>query len=489
MEYESLIEKLKGYAESDYYPFHMPGHKRRGDMFPFPNPYDIDITEIEGFDNLHRPEGILKDSMSRAAGIYGSDCTYYLVNGSTCGVLSAICACVKPGEAFLMARNSHKAAYHAVFINNLNPVYVYPDIWGEYRLSGGIDPARAERILEKEKGIRAVYLTSPTYEGMVSDVEKIASLAHEYGIPLIVDEAHGAHLPFGGADFPRSALDCGADLVIQSLHKTLPALTQTAVLHVKSRLIRPEQIERYLSLFQSSSPSYVLLSSIDSCVAFMEREGRERLKEFGERLKRWEAAADYKRLSIVPFHKPFPRGTAGRDPSKLLISTLKAGISGTALARIMRGRYHLEPELACEEYVLLMTSFMDREEGLLRLAAALSKIDGVLQIKGVKIPAKNATDGLTCCGKTIRCMSIFEAGHAPCREVLLEDAAGCVSGGFLTVYPPGVPAVVPGELITKELADLLQANKEAGQTVEGLSDKHKVFVVAERPPGKKVITQ
>lgn len=483
MEYEPLIEKLKRYADSDCYPFHMPGHKRRGDIFPFPNPYDIDITEIEGFDNLHRPEGILKASMSRAAGIYGSDFTYYLVNGSTCGILSAICACVKPGETFLMARNSHKAAYHAVFINNLNPVYAYPEIWGEYRLSGGIDPAQAERILEKEKGIRAVYLTSPTYEGMVSDVEKIASLAHKYGIPLIVDEAHGAHLSFGGDAFPKSALDCGADLVVQSLHKTLPSLTQTAVLHLKSRLIRPEQIERYLSLFQSSSPSYVLLSSIDSCVAFMEREGRERIKEFGERLKRWEAATDFKRLSLVPFKKPLPQGTAGRDPSKLVISTLKAGISGTALARILRERYHLEPELACEGHVLLMASFMDREEGLTRLAAALSEIDGTLQIKGVKIPAEKGARCLTCCERTIRCMSIFDAGHAPCGEVPLEDAAGCVSGGFLTVYPPGVPAVVPGELITKELADLLQANKEAGQTVEGLSAEHKISVVAERLPG------
>lgn len=484
MREDDLLNRLKDYAESDFYPFHMPGHKRREDILSFPNPFAVDITEIAGFDNLHHPEGILRASMNRAARLYGSDRTYYLVNGSTCGILSAICACVKPGGTLLMARNSHKSAYHAVFLNNLDPVYVYPEIWEEYRLQGGVDAEQIRRILREETGIRAIFLTSPTYEGIVSDVAAIASLAHKKGIPLIVDEAHGAHLVFGGEEFPRSALDCGADLVVQSLHKTLPSLTQTAVLHLKSSLISPEQVERYLSLFQSSSPSYVLLASMDCCIEFMEREGRDRMKELGERLRRWEAAAEFGRLSLLP-SASCPPGAVGRDPSKLVISTLKAGISGVDLARRLREQYHLEPEMACEGHVLLLASLLDTEEGLNRLAFALSEIDGVLQDKEILNKAAFENKVLPRLDRMIRCMSIFEAGHAACRMADLEEAAGCVCGGFLTVYPPGVPAAVPGELITKELVKLIRSGRELGLTVEGLSAKglpgeNQIPVVAER---------
>lgn len=483
MREDDLLNRLKDYAESDFYPFHMPGHKRREDILSFPNPFAVDITEIAGFDNLHHPEGILRASMSRAARLYGSDRTYYLVNGSTCGILSALCACVKPGGTFLMARNSHKSAYHAVFLNNLNPVYVYPEIWKEFGLQGGVDPKQIQRLLREETEIQAIFLTSPTYEGIVSDVEAIASLAHKKGIPLIVDEAHGAHLSFGGEEFPGSALDCGADLVIQSLHKTLPSLTQTAVLHLKSSLIRPEQVERYLALFQSSSPSYVLLASMDHCIDFMEREGRGRMKVFGERLTQWEAEADLKRLSLLS-SRSCPPGAFGRDPSKLVISTIKAGISGPDLARRLREQYHLEPEMVCEGYVLLLTSLFDTEEGLNRLAAALSEIDGVLQGREILNKVSFEYKAVPLQEKMIRCMSIFEAGHAACRMAALEEAAGCVCGGFLTVYPPGVPAAVPGELITEELVNHIRSSRELGMTVEGLSVKG---LPEEGLPGENII--
>lgn len=289
-----LISRLKRYAESDACPFHMPGHKRQsgeGMREEFPNPFAIDITEIDGFDNLHHPEGILKESMDWAASVYGTAKTWYLVNGSSCGILSAISACVHPGGRILMSRNCHKSAYHGVILNQLKTDYVYPQILPGLWIQGGILAEDVEKMLQKNPDTEAVLIVSPTYDGMVSDVQAIADIVHRYGLPLIVDEAHGAHFPFGGEEFPVSAVDCGADLVIQSLHKTLPSLTQTAVLHLtregaQSGRIDIGRVERYLQIYQTSSPSYVLMASIESSIYEMEKSGREQMEVLAERLRR-----------------------------------------------------------------------------------------------------------------------------------------------------------------------------------------------------------
>ena len=235
---ELLIERLKKYRRLDMYPFHMPGHKRaEGIKLSFPDPFSVDITEIDGFDNLHHPEGILKDSMEWASSLYGSDRTWYLVNGSTCGLLSAISAAVSHGGKILVSRNCHKAVYHGIYLNHLEAVYVYPQPVPGLGIQGGILPEDVENALKNDPDIQAVLIVSPTYDGIVSDVEAIAKIVHKAGLPLIVDEAHGAHFAYGDA-FPKSALELGADAVIQSVHKTLPSLTQTALLHVKNN--RPD---------------------------------------------------------------------------------------------------------------------------------------------------------------------------------------------------------------------------------------------------------
>ena len=185
-----LDHKLQAYADSDYYPFHMPGHKRT-DKLEFPNPYSMDITEIEGFDNLHHPEGILKESQIRAAELFGSKAAFYLINGSTSGILSAISAALPPRGTLLMSRNSHKSAYHAAYLRELNTIYLMPAAT-EFGISGSISPASVEQALQENPGIGAVFITSPTYDGIVSDIQAIADIAHSHNLPLIVDEAHGA---------------------------------------------------------------------------------------------------------------------------------------------------------------------------------------------------------------------------------------------------------------------------------------------------------
>ena len=194
MRNRTLLEELKQYSGEDYYPFHMPGHKRN--LFDFPNPFSVDITEIEGFDNLHCPEGILKDCMEYASQVYQSGETRFLVNGSTCGILSAVCGLTGKKGRILMSRNCHRSTYNGVFLNELKSEYIYPQIIPEFGIQGGILPEDVEKSLKKYPDIQAVLIVSPTYEGVVSNISEIARIVHRAGVPLIVDEAHGAHFPF-----------------------------------------------------------------------------------------------------------------------------------------------------------------------------------------------------------------------------------------------------------------------------------------------------
>ena len=242
---EYLYEKLTAYGNSDYYAFHMPGHKRNMELMRARLPYNIDITEIDGFDDLHHAEGLLKELQENAARVFQAEETHYLVNGSTVGLLSAVMGCTERGGRILMARNCHKSVYNAVYMNELRPVYIYPEFSEETDLNGEIHVDQIKKLLEEYEDIQVVVIVSPTYEGVVSDIEAIAEIVHEYKIPLIVDEAHGAHFGFHSY-FPQNANTQGADVVIHSLHKTLPSLTQTALLHIKDK-----KLFAYASIQQS----------------------------------------------------------------------------------------------------------------------------------------------------------------------------------------------------------------------------------------------
>lgn len=479
-----LLRKLSEYSAADYYPFHMPGHKRQVDLgiTSFPNPFSVDITEIDGFDNLHYAEGILKKSMERAAAIYGADRTFYLINGSTSGILSAICGLTEPGDRILMARNSHKSAYHALVLNQLEPVFIYPQKVDGYPIQGGISAVEIEKALldNRQKGdkpIRAVFITSPTYEGIVSDVQEIARLSHQYGIPLIVDEAHGAHFGFAEG-FPKSAVQCGADIVIQSLHKTLPALTQTALLHLKGDLVASEQMERYLSIFQSSSPSYVLLASIENCITYMDREGKLRLLAYSLELKKWmERAQQLKYIKILDDTVCNEREIKARDLSKIVLFPKDCSLNGTQLAERLREEYHLEPEMTCGNYVLLMTSMMDTREGMDRLWQALTGIDQEIAQKShgceLWLPDPVTPTWTNVLDRAMIPSKAWQSRKSYCE---LQAASGEISGSFITVYPPGVPMLIPGEVITEEAVRLILENLKLGLSVEGLSERNKILV-------------
>lgn len=479
MKDRELLQELQKYAETDYYPFHMPGHKRN--LLDFPNPYSIDITEIEGFDNLHCPEGILKDCMDHASRVYQSGETRFLVNGSTCGILSAVCGLTDRGGRILMSRNCHRSSYHGVFLNGLQIEYLYPQIVSKFGIQGGILPEDVDKSLKKYPDIQAILIVSPTYEGIVSDIAEIARIAHGAGVPLIVDEAHGAHFPFarqGG--FPVSALELGADVVIQSLHKTLPSFTQTAVIHMRKGFQGTEKIEKYLSVFQTSSPSYLFMASMDRCIRMMDADQGERLKKLADAVREVRRLSEtFSCLNILPLDLHGVSGIYDIDPSKLVISLKGTGLSGKWLSDRLRRGYHLEMEMSGLDYVLAMTSPFDREEGFWRLKKALSEIDeeietmvsrrqqddrGVEHLQGLRREAP---------------LSIYEAWNAKTEQVALKESEGKVSSEFVYIYPPGIPAIAPGEKITGEIIELIEKYKDQGLAVQGTSDgtAEKILIV------------
>ena len=549
---ENLYEKLSSYAESDYYGFHMPGHKRNRNVTGVSLPYGIDITEIEGFDDLHHAKGFLKQAQERAAEVFHGEETCFLINGSTVGILSAVLGCTQRGDKILMARNCHKSVYHAVYMNELEAEYLYPVF--DRELNGEVRPEDVQRILEEEriiaeKGkrtnsemkkrvnserekrtdsemkkrvnsekktrissekekIRAVVITSPTYDGVVSDVARIAEIVHAYGIPLIVDEAHGAHFGFHPY-FPENSNVKGADVVIHSIHKTLPALTQTALIHMNGIFADREKIKKYLHILQTSSPSYILMAGIDACVGWLGSEKKDAaFDDYVKLLK--ETRNQLKKLRHLQMIE-----TENFDFSKSVISVKGTRYSGRELYKLLLEKYHLQMEMAAGTYVLAMTSVGDIREGFQRLVQALHEIDGNLEkenglplsgidrnlekenepilsviVKKLKeenpwplseseltLDSENGGIGLTAAGIP-RLEQVFSSSKAeqagkqnPESVSALPWSCCCgkISMEYAYIYPPGIPLIVPGERISEEVIARIEEYSRMGFDIEGMN--------------------
>ncbi|MBO5112169.1 MAG: aminotransferase class I/II-fold pyridoxal phosphate-dependent enzyme [Lachnospiraceae bacterium] len=485
----NLFEELKTYGESDFYPFHMPGHKRNPDSGFLPEMYKIDITEIDGFDNLHHAEGIIKNAQEKAASLYHSKETFYLINGSTVGILTSIAALSDRGKKLIMARNCHKAVYHGAFLNQLETEYIYPKMIEEFGISDGITAQQVEdkiqEIILREgisdeqagKLIAGIVVTSPTYDGILSDVNSIVKIAHNYGIPVIVDQAHGAHFGFHSA-FPENAVSDGADLVIHSTHKTLPAPTQTALLHYNSLLVSLETVKKYLRIYQSSSPSYVLMAGIDSCMDFVKREGQERLEQLLiSRKELSERSKELKKIKIYP--SMLERGINGHDiskiffqgteePGRLLISVRGSGFTGQQLYDVLRETYHLQMEMCASDYVIAILSMMDRKEGFDRLWKALSETDKLLTNTEKNTKEEKTQFPEYCHFQPDAVLKISDAYMAEEESVPLREAKGRIVSEFVNLYPPGIPLLVPGEKIDDKMIPMIEAYLDNGYAVQGI---------------------
>ena len=491
-----LYQKLNTYGEDDFYPYHMPGHKRRlfGEM-----PGDImkiDITEIDGFDNLHQPEEILKELQEKAAQLYGAEESFYLINGSTCGILSAISAALPMGGHLLMARNCHKSAYHAAYLRNLTLSYLYPAVLEEYDICDAVTPKQVREALEAEPDIGAVLIVSPTYEGRIADIQEIARVVHEKGIPLIVDEAHGAHLglyetsrschheegnyPF----FAANSCQLGADLVIHSVHKTLPAMTQTALLHVNGSLIDRERLRRFLHIYQSSSPSYVLMASIENALQLVCEQGKQLFADFRNNyLEMLEQLSACEHLQFVPL-------SAGQDIGKLVISTKKIGLPGKKIYDILLQKYHLQLEMAAGSFCLAMFTIGDTKEAYERMVQALLAVDKDIADGRIRVAdsligeeSHSAENGHIAgagtenkSGKlypkdTTHTIPLAKAWDMEWEQVPLQEAVGRHAAEFINLYPPGVPLLVPGEVLNEQQIRQIAGYLAQGLNVQGVSEE------------------
>lgn len=430
----------------------MPGHKRSA-RFEYLSHVGggLDITEIDGFDDLNCPEEIFADSERLAAELWGSRRCLYSVNGSSGAILASVRAALlsSGSKRVVMARNCHKSVYHAVELCGADVTYIKPAC-GEYGICLSVEPEEVRRALEKE-GSALVIITSPTYEGVLSDVGAISAVCREYGVPLLVDEAHGAHLGLYGI-FPDGAVKAGADIVVQSIHKTLPSLTQTALLHVCSEAVPYGEICRQMAIFQTSSPSYLLSASIDGAVRYLaSEEGRRNLTEwYGEAVRMRDALCGLDNIRVF-------RGGDGVydvDVSKAVLS------GGVRLAEYLREYHKVELEMTSASYVIAMTGAGDDSVSLERFVQAVKAADAELG-DAIKTPI----EGVDPSHVPSRDISSWEAVRLQSERMPLDRAVGCICGEYVYAYPPGVPILVPGETVDLASVENVRALEAGGVSV------------------------
>lgn len=462
------------------YPFHMPGHKL-GRLSPLngQNLFKLDVTEVDGTDQLFHSSGIIYEAQKQASELYESLETFFLINGSSCGLLSAISACSKPDGKIIISRNSHKSVYNAILLNRLDPIYIYPDEINEYHLLGGIDPKTVEEALKNEPEICCVVITSPTYEGFTSDIASISDVIHRHGKILIVDEAHGSHFKFNEY-FPKTALECGADIVIHSLHKTLPAFTQSALLHVNSNRVDREKIKQYLEIYQSSSPSYILMSGIDSCLKLIKDSGSNYFTHFIEALDSFRNKVEQlNNLKLINKEIIGKYNITGVDSSKLLFAGKKRAINGKQVERTLREQYQIQVEMAMQSSFLALTTIADQTSAFEQFFKALKDLDQRMQLdfnnilnepfEGVNKQQHQTTindSGMILQGEKF--FTPYEVSQMPLENILLKDSYNRICGQFVSIFPPGIPILIPGEKIKEVQIRLLKDYIIQGFSIIGI---------------------
>lgn len=461
-----LIDGLKKYIKEENIRMHMPGHKAKAlktivDLLP-----ELDLTEVRGVDNLHKARGIIKESQDYAARVFKAKHSFYSVNGTTGGIYASVVSQTSPGDKVLIARDSHKAVYQSLILGNLECDYLYPKYDVDNAMLIDIDKEGLEEKLKNDKDIKLVVVNYPSYYGVASDIEGIRKVVHKYGRILLVDEAHGSHLAFH-QDLPKSALEAGADIVIQSTHKTLPAFTQSSIVHVGTDRVDLEKLKLNMQIFQTTSPSYILLSSIDYAVDYMDKHG---YKELNRIIKKIDEISDYlEKLPNVTIYngRNIKMPPYDFDKTKFLFKI--DGISGTRLEEILRDDYKIQVELSDHYYCLALLTALDQDGDLEELKFAIEDIS-----KNDKY-RRNLYDKKILDIRTIKPKIILpshKAFYSDKISVQLKDSVNKICGEFIIPYPPGIPILTPGEEITEEIIDYIDQLRKDNIEILGLDKKN-----------------
>lgn len=472
---DKLHDFLLAHASKNPISFHMPGHKgsaiyRRFGYDEFLNNFmDCDVTEIPGADNLFQAEGVLKEVQDRYADLYDVKNSYVQINGTSGGLIGAILASVRPGKKLILARNCHKSVFNALSLGNIQPVYAYPEMMESYGIAGEISVSEIEDKIKNNPDVDAILLPSPNYYGICSDIEAISEVAHKHEKILIVDQAHGAHLKFfrkyGIDKFPKSAEESGADLVVNSIHKTLASYTQSAILNLNSDRVNQSTLEDKLQAIQSTSPSYILMSSLSINADILINHGKELMEE-------WADLVDftYDNASSVRDLELFER-TPNLDATKINFSFPKLAVPGNYIEDYLMDNNNIFIELYTGNYVMCMTGVGSTKKDMQFLLDGLSGMREGLN--GDEFLDKKSKDTVKAFGKAeIFPLPVEKKWHP------LSESSGLVCASSLIPYPPGIPLVCPGEKLTPQVIDYIKELREKGEKVIGVNKDYEILVGA-----------
>lgn len=486
-----VYSALKAYADSKPLPFHMPGHKLgRG----IPNEFlmeieELDLTEIPGTDNLHEPTGVLREAQGLLAEAFGARESYFLVNGSTVGLHAAIAAVCRRGQSLIAGRDSHRAVINGMLMSGVDPFYIMPEYSETFGIHTGFTPQEVESALRDAPDAAGVLISRPNYYGVCSNLKEIAQIVHHYNKILIVDEAHGAHLSFSSR-LPASALACGADLCIQSAHKTLPAFTQGAYLHIGSDRIDRERIAYFLDMYQTTSPSYIIMAYLDIARELMQRYGRQQLDSLLDSIALCGTKFDLRGVQLMNCDM-LPG--FDHDATRISANVLGAGMTGYTAEKLLREKNNIQVEMSDLGNIVCIATVADDRRTVERLFSALSELaelaeqgergaDAVIGAVNSVNPNAVAMNDLKLPG--YRRLTLPELGmkaqeilESRVERIPLVEAEGRTSRAIISPYPPGIAILCPGECFSADIIRYLRDVIGAGGIVHGIGEDESVVVI------------
>ena len=463
-----IYEALKWYKNQRIVPFDVPGHKQgRGNEelkeFLGEDCLAVDVNSMKPLDNLMHPVSVIKEAEALAAEAFNADNAFFMINGTTSAVQAMIMSVCKDGDKIIMPRNVHKSAINSLIVSGIKPVYINPGIHNDIGISLGMAIEDVEKAILENKDAKAIFVNNPTYYGICSPLKKIVKLAHENNMYVLVDEAHGTHLYFG-ENLPVSAMEAGADMAAISIHKTGGSLTQSSMLVMKSDRISPDYVRTIINLTQTTSASYLLLSSLDLARRNLALNGKKIFKEVVE-LSEYARNEINKIGGYYAFSREIVNGNSiyDFDVTKLTINTLGIGLAGIEVYDILRDEYGIQIELGDIGNILAIISVGDTKYNIERLVSALSEIKRRYAKKELLAFDHEYIN-------PIIKVTPKEAFYAEKVSKKITECEGEVSGEFIMCYPPGIPILAPGELVTKEAIDCIVYSKEKGCLVTGTED-------------------
>ena len=468
-----LVERLFEYIKEDVTRYHMPGHKG-GKGFSrqiLDSLAQMDVTEVPELDNLHNPQGPIHKAQRLAASAFGSDHTWFLVNGSTVGIHAMILAACPPGSSLIVPRNCHKSVINALIMGDISPIYILPEYDEDRELVTQVSPQAVKDALEHNPHVRGVLLVSPNYYGMCANVQEIAEIVHRAGKVLLVDEAHGAHFPFS-PKLPSSAGKLGADLWVHSAHKTLPSFTQTAYLHIKGHKVDKERISRILSINQTSSPSYIFMASLDWARYIMATRGHELLNNLIDNLDKIHDLV--KEVGIGSVRKSIWPEVEALDPTRLVLDFKELGLTGYEAEKILREKERLQIEMSDHRYGIFICTVADTRSDLQKIVQTCQNLcSKYMKNKNIHFPMSISRE------IPKQMMSPRQAFYSKTQKIPLNESQGRIAANTIGAYPPGIPRYCPGELIEKNgIEELISIHKKGG-ILFGVEQEKYVDVVAE----------